>query len=122
MPIIKSEIINNTVQSDGTKRVQVVFTDHLNIKYYRSYDFYKTIVVNKAIANCQTNVEAGLKQAEINNAVNAVMNGKEITLEWCTWDEVKLYLQEQETKKQLEITQATDEKKNLSDKITEIGG
>jgi len=111
-------IVEQTTQHDGTQRVQVDFTDVLNRKHRRSYDFPSKSDVSKEIDIRSINVEQGLKDQDINSAVTRITFGEAHKLEYATEAELKLKLQEVAVEKQSEIDRATNEKSKIDTQIS----
>ena len=79
--IVSYEIVEQTIQSGGTQRVYVAFTDHLAQVHHRSYDFPSGAVVADEIAIRQTAVESGLESAEVELLTSAVESGSIVAMD-----------------------------------------
>ena len=114
MTIKSFKIIKVSIQGGGEQRTEVVFTDHLGIKHYRSYDLQKDSDINKEVEIRKAGVEQGLKDQDIEKAVSSIEAGKPFALQYAEYVELKLRLQDRELEKQEEITRFTDEKAKVS--------
>ena len=114
MGIVSTKIIEQTTQADGARRTQVAFIDHLGKAHRRSFDFPAGADVAKSISGRISNIENGLKNRDIENAVSQIEQDKSFELEYVSVADLKIRLQECEVNKQDEIDRLTFEKTNIS--------
>jgi hypothetical protein len=111
------KILDESVQSDGTQRVRVGFTDHLGTVHNRSYDFPKDAIIADSVVVVQVAVDAGLKDQDIQKALSQIERGDSFKLDFASTAELKTVLQEVEMEKQSEIDQLTVEKANVGAEV-----
>lgn len=118
MGIVSTKITDSSVQASGIQRVRVAFTDHLAKVHNRGFDFPAGVVVADEIQKRISNVENGLKDQEIENAVKIVESGKPFpSLEFATTEEVKAAMEESIAEKDAEIARLTSEKTELDNEV-----
>jgi len=118
MPIIRSVIINQTIQADNTKRVYVYFEDHLQIIHTRNYDFPNSSIVADEIETRKVNVENGLKNTEIEQVCSEIEKGDTMpVLKYATMADVKTELLINKTDYETEITDLENKNINIEKEI-----
>lgn len=112
--MLSTKIIESTIQSEGTQRVQVAFMDNLGREHRRQYDFPEKADADKEIEIRKSHVEQGLKDQDVESAIGKIEVGESFNLQYASEDELKLKLQEREVEKQDEIDILTSEKDNIN--------
>ena len=120
MGIVSTKIIRQTTQADGAQRTQVDFIDRLGKSHRRSFDFPAGADVAKQIELRKSNIEYGLAQRDIEQAVSRIEQGKSFKLDYASEADLKIRLQEYEAFKQEEIDRLSSEKINLSTKVAKL--
>lgn len=119
--IVKSSIIENTVQADKQRHVTEEHIDHLSNKHYQFYAAENGADIEKIMSNRVNHINNMLVENEIKKAVKIIENGQQMPdLEFATEEQVKLAFIDKRDVYDQEISVLTSKKTNLNSEITEV--
>ena len=118
--VASSEIIEDIKQAHDQRYIWEKHTDHLGGEHFFFYAGALEVDAEKVMNNRIPIVEQMLIDNEITETVSKVENGESYKLDFATDEQLKIALIERETEQEVEITELTEKKNNVSDEIDNI--
>lgn len=114
MPIISSEITENSLQAHGQRYVREKHTDHIGREYLHSYATKENADIEQAMNDRIPSVNNMLIEKEITEVVKIIEDGEVLPkLEFATLTQVKSAFLTEKANYEKEITTLTIKKTNL---------